>query len=92
MADTLPRQQAILGSSVANLLVAALATGDWATASQMMERDQFHENARTKLVPELPVIREAAHQLGIFGPTLVALVQRLLPLALKRNSLFYGRN
>ncbi|KRK99968.1 homoserine kinase [Secundilactobacillus odoratitofui DSM 19909 = JCM 15043] len=67
LADTLPRQQAILGSSVANLLVAALATGDWATASQMMERDQFHENARTKLVPELPVIREAAHQLGIFG-------------------------
>lgn len=67
LADTLPRQQAILGSSVANLLVAALATGDWTTASQMMERDQFHENARTKLVPELPVIREAAHQLGIFG-------------------------
>lgn len=67
LSDQLPRKQAVIGSSVANVMVAALATDNWQLASQMMERDQFHETARTKLVPELPMIRETAHQLGIQG-------------------------
>lgn len=67
LSDQLPRQQAVLGSSVANVMVAALAKGDWALASHMMEKDQFHEQARTKLVPELPTIRETAHKLDIYG-------------------------
>lgn len=65
--DSLPLAQAVKGSSVANVVVAALATGNWELASHMMERDEFHETVRTKLVPELPVIREAAHKLGIYG-------------------------
>ncbi|MTV82361.1 homoserine kinase [Secundilactobacillus folii] len=67
LSDQLPRKRAVVGSSVANVMVAALAKGDWQLASHMMEMDQFHEAERTRLVPELPVIREAAHQLGIYG-------------------------
>ncbi|MFC6253095.1 homoserine kinase [Secundilactobacillus hailunensis] len=67
LSDQLPRQQAIRGSSTANVMVAALATKNWQLASHMMEQDQFHETARTKLVPELPKIREIAHQFGIYG-------------------------
>lgn len=65
--NQLPRKQAIVGSSVANVFVGALATGNWQLASHMMERDEFHEKDRTKLVPELPMIRDTAHQLGIYG-------------------------
>lgn len=67
LADELSRQQAVEGSSVANVFVAALASGDWQTASKMMEKDEFHEKARTKLVPELPQIRDVASKLGLHG-------------------------
>ncbi|AKP63895.1 homoserine kinase [Levilactobacillus koreensis JCM 16448] len=58
---------AVHASSVANVLVAALMTKDWDLASQMIERDEFHEQARSQLVPELNQIRDAAHDLGITG-------------------------
>jgi len=58
---------AVHASSVANVLVAALMTKDWDLASQMIERDEFHEQARSQLVPELNLIRDAAHELGITG-------------------------
>lgn len=58
---------AVHASSVANVLVAALMTKDWDLASQMIERDEFHEQARSQLVPELNQIRDAAHELGITG-------------------------
>jgi len=63
----LPLQTAVHASSVANVLVAALLTGDWPLASQMIERDEFHEQARSQLVPELNQIRAAAHELDITG-------------------------
>lgn len=63
----LPFKQAIAGSSVANTLVAALATQDWEVALPLLEADQFHEQYRAKLVPALAVIRETAHQMGIVG-------------------------
>lgn len=58
---------AVHASSVANVLVAALMTKDWDLASQMIERDEFHEQARSQLVPELNQIRDAAHELEITG-------------------------
>ncbi|WP_143463880.1 homoserine kinase [Levilactobacillus enshiensis] len=58
---------AVHASSVANVLVAALMTKNWELASQMIERDEFHEQARSQLVPELNQIRDAAHDLGITG-------------------------
>ncbi|MFC6259777.1 homoserine kinase [Levilactobacillus fujinensis] len=60
-------ETAVHASSVANVLVAALMTKDWDLASQMIERDEFHEQARSQLVPELNQIRDAAHDLGITG-------------------------
>ncbi|KRN01648.1 homoserine kinase [Levilactobacillus senmaizukei DSM 21775 = NBRC 103853] len=69
--SALPKQmdlsKAIHASSVANVLVAALLTKDWALASKMIERDEFHEQARSQLVPELNEIRAAAHELDITG-------------------------
>lgn len=63
----LPYQQAIAGSSVANTLVAALASQDWAVALPLLERDQFHEQYRAKLVPALATVRQTAHELGLAG-------------------------
>ncbi|MFB9768544.1 homoserine kinase [Lactiplantibacillus modestisalitolerans] len=60
-------QQAIAGSSVANTLVAALASQDWAVALPLLERDQFHEQYRAKLVPALATVRQMAHELGLAG-------------------------
>lgn len=65
--EKLPLQTAVHASSVANVLVAALLKGDWDLASTMIERDEFHEQARSQLVPELNQIREAAHELNITG-------------------------
>lgn len=99
LSKELPRKQAIIGSSVANVMIAALATNNWQLVTHMMERDQFHETARTKLVPELPMIRETAHQFGIYGtylsgagptigtfgtePQLIVLRQKLMDLDVK---------
>ncbi|UIF29344.1 homoserine kinase [Levilactobacillus brevis] len=67
----LPKQvsfeMAVHASSVANVLVAALLKKDWELATKLIEMDEFHEQARSQLVPELNKIREAAHELGIVG-------------------------
>lgn len=97
--DKLSQKQAIMGSGVANVMVAALATQNWELASHMMERDQFHEAARAKLTPELSTIRDTAHQFGIYGtylsgagttvstfgtePQLIVLRQRLTDIDVK---------
>ena len=59
--------QAVAGSSVANTLVAALATQNWEVALPLLEQDQFHEQYRAKLVPALHLVREQAHALGLTG-------------------------
>ncbi|MCH5464892.1 homoserine kinase [Levilactobacillus tujiorum] len=67
----LPKQvsfdTAVHASSVANVLVAALLKEDWELATKLIEMDEFHEQARSQLVPELNQIRDAAHELGIVG-------------------------
>ncbi|AVK64827.1 homoserine kinase [Lactobacillus sp. CBA3606] len=75
--------QAITGSSVANTLVAALATKNWSLALQLLEADKFHEQYRAQLVPALAIVRQTAHALGLVGtylsgagPTIVTLGQR----------------
>ncbi|WP_341779398.1 homoserine kinase [Levilactobacillus sp. HBUAS70063] len=69
--EALPKQvafkTAVHASSVANVLVAALLKKDWALATKLIEMDEFHEQARSQLVPELNTIRDAAHELGIVG-------------------------
>lgn len=93
----LPKQvsfkKAVHASGVANVLVAAVLENKWDLAAKMIERDEFHEQARSQLVPELKLIRETAHDLGISGtylsgagPTVVTLGSQA-KLTLLRNKL-----
>ncbi|MCM3714057.1 homoserine kinase [Halalkalibacter oceani] len=58
--DTLSYQQAVRGSSVANVLVAALLQGDWEKAGAMMTEDVFHHPYRKELVPHLEEVMTVA--------------------------------
>ncbi|SFL96301.1 homoserine kinase [Salibacterium qingdaonense] len=62
--------QAIRGSSVSNVLVAALIKGDWELAGKMMGQDVFHHPYRAKLVPGLEDIMEHAKEYGAYGAAL----------------------
>lgn len=59
--------EATKGSSVANLLIAALHQGDVSLMGKMMEQDVFHEPYRSALVPELQAIRSLGRELGAYG-------------------------
>ncbi|QEA59734.1 homoserine kinase [Leuconostoc koreense] len=74
-------KNSVAASAISNTLVAALTTGDFNTARVLIEKDQFHEQARAYLAPHLKIIRDAAHQLDIVGtylsgagPTVITLV------------------
>ncbi|MGV3489044.1 MAG: hypothetical protein ACO1OC_10720 [Tuberibacillus sp.] len=51
--DTLGFNQAIRGSSLANVLVAALLKGDIESLSRVMAKDVFHQPYRMPVVPDL---------------------------------------
>ncbi|BDZ29981.1 homoserine kinase [Lactiplantibacillus sp. WILCCON 0030] len=98
----LPFKQAIAGSSIANTLVAALATQNWSLALTLVEQDRFHEQYRAKLVPALATIRATAHAMGIVGtylsgagPTIVTLGTQVdlknLQAKLKQNTSLTGQ-
>lgn len=81
----LPKQldfaDAVHASAIANTAVAALFVQDYETAGELMECDMFHERFRSKLVPELEIIREIGHHHGAVatylsgaGPTVMSLV------------------
>ena len=59
--------QAVTGSSVANTLVAALASQNGDVALPLLEQDQFNEQCRAKLVSALQTVRDHAHALGLTG-------------------------
>lgn len=65
--QTLGYKEAVAASSVANVMVAALLTGNLPVAGRLMEKDRFHENYRGPLVPHLQVIRDLAHEEGAYG-------------------------
>ena len=80
----LPRQldyhSAIHASAVANTLVAALFKQDYSLVSELMEADNFHEQYRAQLVPELMPIRQVGHVYGAAtylsgaGPTVMTMI------------------
>jgi homoserine kinase len=81
--ESLPYKEAVEGSSISNVLVAAMLTGDWKTAGKMMERDLFHQPYRMKLVPALKDIVEYSKDLGVYGvvlsgagPTVIGFVEK----------------
>jgi len=88
------RQEAVLASSRANLLTAALITKQWDLLSIAMQ-DRFHQPYRQELVPGLKESMAAAHQNGAWGvalsgagPTLIAFVKELEPLKAYFRQLF----
>ena len=63
----LPYSEAVLASSISNVMVAALVSGDMAKAGHMMERDMLHEKYRIALVPDLEKVRCCARKHGAYA-------------------------
>lgn len=67
---TVPFSEAVLASSVSNVLVGALLTNNWPLAGEMMTRDLFHQPHRVKLVPGLQEIVMTIKNYGAYGAAL----------------------
>lgn len=65
--DVFSREYASVASGISNLMIAALLTKDYPLAGKMMEKDQFHEPFRAKLIPNYHEIRSEAKKYGAFG-------------------------
>ncbi|MFS0645309.1 homoserine kinase [Siminovitchia sp. 179-K 8D1 HS] len=61
------RSCAASASSIGNMMVAGLLSGDYELAGRMMEADLFHEPYRASLIPNYAEIRREAKQLGAYG-------------------------
>ncbi|MFD3446778.1 homoserine kinase [Microbacteriaceae bacterium 4G12] len=59
--------EAIQGSGVSNLLVAALLQEDWKLAGEAMRRDLFHEPYRIALIPELCALQAMPDHPDVYG-------------------------
>ncbi|WP_042220581.1 homoserine kinase [Oceanobacillus manasiensis] len=80
---TFTRNQASMASSLSNVLIAALATGDFTVAGEMMEKDLFHEPYRAGLLPHYKQIKQEAKLAGSYGtvisgagPTMISFTQK----------------
>ncbi|RAK18652.1 homoserine kinase [Anoxybacillus vitaminiphilus] len=68
--DSFSRHEAVEASSVSNVLVAALLTGNWNLAGRMMDCDVFHQPYRKAIIPELQTVQDVAKKYGAFGVAL----------------------
>ena len=73
-------KEAVAASSIANVTIAALLTGDMVKAGQAIESDLFHERYRQELVREFATIKKVAKSNGAYatylsgaGPTVMVL-------------------
>ena len=73
-------KEAVAASSIANVAIAALLTGDMVKAGQAIESDLFHERYRKELVREFASIKKVAKRNGAYatylsgaGPTVMVL-------------------
>ena len=73
-------KEAVAASSIANVAIAALLTGDLVKAGQAIENDLFHERYRQELVREFATIKKVAKRNGAYatylsgaGPTVMVL-------------------
>ena len=73
-------KEAVAASSIANVAIAALLTGDIVKAGQAIESDLFHERYRQDLVREFATIKKVAKKNGAYatylsgaGPTVMVL-------------------
>ena len=75
-------KEAVAASSIANVAIAALLTGDMIKAGQAIENDLFHERYRQELVREFATIKKVAKRNGAYatylsgaGPTVMVLAE-----------------
>lgn len=73
-------KEAVAASSIANVAIAALLTGDMVKAGQAIESDLFHERYRQELVREFATIKKVAKKNDAYatylsgaGPTVMVL-------------------
>ena len=73
-------KEAVAASSISNVAIAALLTGDMVKAGQAIESDLFHERYRQDLVREFATIKKVAKRNGAYatylsgaGPTVMVL-------------------
>lgn len=76
-------KEAVAASSVANVAIAALLTGDLVKAGQAIQGDLFHERFRQQLVKEFSSIKALAKKEGAYatylsgaGPTVMVLASK----------------
>lgn len=76
-------KEAVAASSVANVAIAALLTGDLVKAGQAIQGDLFHERFRQQLVKEFSPIKALAKKEGAYatylsgaGPTVMILASK----------------
>lgn len=85
--DVLPTdltyKEAVAASSIANVAVAGLLTGDLKTAGEAIMSDRFHERFRQSLVKEFAQIKEISKRNGAYasylsgaGPTVIVLTDQ----------------
>lgn len=74
-------KEAVAASSIANVAIAALLTGDLTKAGRAIESDLFHERFRQKLVKEFPQVKALGQKEGAYatylsgaGPTIMMLL------------------
>ena len=73
-------KEAVAASSIANVAIASLLTGDMVKAGQAIESDLFHERYRQELVRDFATIKKVAKRNGAYatylsgaGPTVMVL-------------------
>lgn len=79
--QTFERSYAVLASSSANMLAAALVAKDYVRIGRYMEADLFHEPFRSQLIPQYFDIVQKAKEHGAYGtslsgagPTMISMV------------------
>ncbi len=68
--DKLDYSEAVLASSISNVMIAAILNDDLCLAGKMMEKDLWHEKYRTPLLPHMAQIKKIARDSGAFGSVL----------------------
>lgn len=66
----LPHSVASAGNAASNVMLTAMALGNWELAGKMMEKDIFHEQYRKPLLQDFDQIRDFCHGLGAYGTTI----------------------
>lgn len=66
----LPHSVAAAGNAASNVMLTAIALGDWELAGKMMEKDIFHEQYRKPLLQDFDQLRIFCHAVGAYGMTI----------------------